>query len=144
MTRPPPPQATSSQDYLSDAGPRLADLCTACGACFVACPMVDVIGLRGTDAGAVTDGLRLLARGEAGPDEAVKWAGACAKSGLCIAACPQRDAGLDAMLLVRIARQRAINDTHQLGAKGDPLAFPRVKVFARLQLTDEEQKRWLE
>ena len=144
MTRPPPAQAPSSEAFLRDAGPRLADLCTACGACFAACPMVDVIGLRGADAGAVTAGLRMLARGEAGPDETVKWAGACAKSGLCIAACPQRESGLDAMLLVRIARQRAINDTRQLGAKGDPLAFPRVKTFARLQLTDEEQKRWLE
>lgn len=105
--------------------------------------MVDVIGLRGADKVTVTSGLRDLARGLAGPDDTVRWAGACAKSGLCVAACPEQDKGLDAMLLVRIARQHAINVTAQLKPKGDPAAFPRVKVFARLQLTDEEQKKWL-
>ena len=51
--------------------------------------------------------------------------------------------GLDAMLLVRIAKQRALNETKQLAAKHDPTAFPRVKTFARLQLTNEELDRWL-
>ena len=52
-------------------------------------------------------------------------------------------AGLDAMLLVRIARQRAINDTRQLPARQDPAYFPRIKTFARLQLSDEELETWL-
>ena len=47
------------------------------------------------------------------------------------------------MLLVRIARQRAINDTKQVSIKPDPALFPRVKIFARLQLTDEELGKWL-
>ncbi|MBS0244352.1 MAG: hypothetical protein JSS20_19450, partial [Proteobacteria bacterium] len=62
---------------------------------------------------------------------------------LCVSACPERDKGLDAMLLVRIARQQAINTTGQLPAKHDGQAFPRVKTFARLQLTDEELDAWL-
>ena len=40
-------------------------------------------------------------------------------------------------------KQRALNDTRQLTAKHDPTAFPRVKTFARLQLTNEELDRWL-
>ncbi len=92
---------------------------------------------------AVTEGLRQLARGEAASPEAIAWVGACARSGLCVAACPESDKGLDAMLLVRIAKQRALNDTKQLAAKNDPTAFPRVKTFARLQLTNEELDRWL-
>lgn len=143
MTQPQAPSAATSEAFLAEAGPRLADLCTACGACFTACPMVDAIGLRGADAMAVTRGIQALARGEPGTGEAVTWAGACAKSGLCVSACPERGKGLDAMLLVRIARQNAINRTGQLKGKADPAAFPRVKVFARLQLTDEEQKKWL-
>ena len=99
--------------------------------------------LDGANAAAVTNGLRRLARGEKGPDEAVAWAGACARSGLCVSACPERDKGLDAMLLIRIAKQNALNQTGQLVAKHDPQAFPRVKTFARLQLTDEELNRWL-
>jgi ferredoxin len=102
-----------------------------------------VPSLANADAAAVTDGLRRLARGEPGPAETVAWAGACARSGLCVAACPEREQGLDAMLLVRIAKQRAINDTSQLEGKRDTYAFPRVKTFARLQLTDEELKTWL-
>lgn len=105
--------------------------------------MVDTIGLGSADQAQVTDGLRMLARGEAAGEETVRWVGACAKSGLCIAACPESENGLNAMLLVRIARQHALNVTGQLKAKGDAAAFPRVKVFARLQLTDEEQKKWL-
>ena len=51
--------------------------------------------------------------------------------------------GLDAMLLVRIAKQRALNETRQLPVKQDPTYFPRIKAFARLQLTDEELAKWL-
>jgi Fe-S oxidoreductase len=118
-------------------------LCTACGACFNACPMVDHIGLRGADPQATTDGLRRLARGESAPQDTVAWVGACTRSGQCVDACPERSAGLDAMLLVRIAKQRALNDTHQLAAKHDPTLFPRVKTYARLQLSDEELDTWL-
>jgi Fe-S oxidoreductase len=143
MTKLQAAQADTTEAFLAEAGPRLAELCTACGACFAACPMVDHVGLRGADAKAVTGWLRRLAVGEAAPADTVAWVGACAKSGLCVAACPERSAGLDAMLLVRIARQRAINATHQLPAKQDPTLFPRVKIFARLQLSEEEQAKWL-
>ena len=143
MTKLPPARAISTEAFLAEAGPRLAALCTACGACFKACPMVDHIGLRGRNAAAATDGLRRLARGETGSQETVAWVGACSKSGQCVAACPERSRGLDAMLLVRIARQRAINDTRQIPAKQDPGMFPRIKTFARLQLSDEELAKWM-
>ena len=143
MTRLGHPSAATTEAFLAEAGPRLADLCTACGACFAACPMAAHIGLGDADPRAVTAGLALLARGAAGPTETVTWAGACAKSGLCRDACPEQGRGLDAMLLVRIARQKAITTTKQLAAKNDPTAFPRVKTFARMQLSDEELDKWL-
>ena len=105
--------------------------------------MVDHIGLRAADGKSATDGLRRLAMGEAAPAQTIAWVGACTKSGLCVAACPEKDAGLDAMLLVRIAKQRALNATRQLPAKQDPTAFPRVKTYARLQLSDEELAKWM-
>ena len=55
MQKLPAQAAASMQAFLQDAGPRLAQLCTACGACFEACPMVDVVGLRTSDPRAVTD-----------------------------------------------------------------------------------------
>ena len=139
-------QATRSdttEAFLAGRGPELAALCTACGACFNACPIVDQIGLRGSDPVSTTDGLRRLANGETATEETVAWANACAKSGVCVTACPERFAGLDAMLLVRIARQNALNVTRQLPPKQDPTYFPRVKAFARLQLSDEELDSWL-
>ena len=135
-------RADTTEEFLAKAGPELAALCTACGACFNVCPMVDHLGLRGAGHEATTDGLRKLARGEAGPQDTVSWVGSCTKSGLCVSACPQRSAGLDAMLLVRIAKQRALNDTRQLPVKQDPTYFPRIKTFARLQLSDEELAEW--
>jgi Fe-S oxidoreductase len=143
MTRLQPQHAPSTEAFLAKAGPALADLCTACGACFDACPMVDHIGLRGADDKSATAGLRQLANGEAAPADTIAWITACTRSGLCVGACPQRDEGLDAMLLVRVARQRAINETRQIRAKQDPTLFPRVKIFARLQLSDEELAQWM-
>jgi Fe-S oxidoreductase len=143
MTDLPMARTATTEEFLAQAGPELAALCTACGACFNACPMVDHIGLRGADPQATTDGLRRLARGESAPQDTVAWVGACTRSGQCVDACPERSAGLDAMLLVRIAKQRALNDTHQLAAKHDPTLFPRVKTYARLQLSDEELDTWL-
>ena len=105
--------------------------------------MAEHVGLGDAGAEAVTQGLRELANGRSGPVETVKWVGACAKSGLCVDVCPEKERGLDAMLLVRIARQQALVATKQLAAKRDPTAFPRVKTFARLQLTDEELETWL-
>ena len=143
MTKLEPARAVTTQAFLSERGPELAALCTACGACFEACPMPDHIGLRAGDAKSITHGLRRLARGETAPADTLAWVKACAKSGVCVSACPQKAAGLDAMLLVRIAKQRALNDTHQIPTKHDPTLFPRVKIFARLQLTDEELDTWL-
>ncbi len=143
MTKLPTARAETTGAFLAKAGPELAALCTACGACFNACPMVDHVGLRGSDPQAVTNGLRQLATGAAAPADTISWVGACTKSGLCVAACPEGSAGLNAMLLVRIAKQRALNDTRQLPAKQDPTMFPRVKIFARLQLSDEELAKWL-
>ena len=143
MTKLQAARAETTEGFLARAGPELAALCTACGACFNVCPMVDHVGLRGFDPKSATDSLRGLARGEAGNAETLAWVGACTKSGLCVEACPERSAGLDAMLLVRIAKQRALNDTQQLPAKQDPTYFPRLKIFARLQLSDEELDKWL-
>jgi ferredoxin len=143
MTKLQTQRAATTEAFLAEAGPRLAALCTACGACFAACPTVDHIGLRTADAKAVTSGLARLAKGEAAPADTLAWVGACTRSGQCVSACPEKDKGLNAMLLVRIAKQRAINDTRQLKPKQDQALFPRVKIFARLQLSDEELAKWM-
>ena len=104
--------------------------------------MAEHVGLGSADAATVTQGLRDLATGVAAASETIRWVGACAKSGLCVDACPEKANGLDAMLLVRVAKQRALVETKQLSAKRDLTTFPRVKTFARLQLTDKELDEW--
>jgi Fe-S oxidoreductase len=139
----PAASAETTATFLANAGPALAALCTACGACFNACPMAEHVGLRDADPASVTDGLRRLARDQAASADTISWVNACAKSGLCVASCPEKSKGLDAMLLVRIAKQRALNETHQIPAKQDPTYFPRLKTYAQLQLSDEELAAWL-
>ena len=139
----PAASAETTETFLANAGPALAALCTACGACFNACPMAEHVGLREADPASVTDGLRRLARAQAASADTISWVNACAKSGLCVASCPEKSKGLDAMLLVRIAKQRALNETHQIPAKQDPTYFPRIKTYAQLQLSDEELSAWL-
>ena len=112
-------RSDTSEAFLAEVGPELATLCTACGACFDACPMVDHVNLRGSDSRAATDGLRRLAKGETASAATIEWVGACAKSGLCIASCPERSSGLDAMLWLG-SKQRALNETRQLPVKQDP------------------------
>jgi ferredoxin len=143
MSKLQPARSNTSEAFLAQVGLELAALCTACGTCFDTCPTVDQIGLRASDSRAAADGLRRLTKGETASAETVAWVAACAKSGLCVTACPERSLGLDAMLLVRIAKQHALNDTQQLSGKHDPTYFPRIKTFARLQLTDEELAKWL-
>jgi ferredoxin len=143
MTKLQAARAETTAAFLAESGPELSALCTACGACFNACPMVDYLSLRGSDPMSVTEGLRSLGRGESAPADTISWVGACTKSGQCVAACPESSAGLDAMLFIRIARQRALNDTWQLPIKQDPTYFPRLKIFAKLQLSEKELTDWL-
>ena len=101
--------------------------CTACDECAKVCP-TGAIQTASPRSGMKTVSLSYAA---------------CIQCRECVAACPERSAGLDAMLLVRIAKRRALNDTHQLPAKQDPTMFPRIKIFARLQLSDEELAKWM-
>ena len=59
-------RAATTEAFLAEAGPRLAALCTACGACFAACPMPDHVGIREADARAVDRGLRATREGRGG------------------------------------------------------------------------------
>jgi ferredoxin len=59
--------------------------------------MAEHVGLRDADPASVTDGLRRLARAEAASVDTISWVNACAKSGLCVASCPKKSKGLDAI-----------------------------------------------
>ena len=140
----PPGAASRHAARLRDQSAALAEACTACGACYRICPTVAQIPPL-TNAGpeTVMQGIRDLLRGGAGNDAAIAFAGACCRSGLCTAACPEQ---IDAAFLMRLASLRvrgALGDAPRVTTKEDPAWSARVKAFARLTMTEEEQAKWL-
>jgi Fe-S oxidoreductase len=130
---------------IAEEGARLAEACTACGACVTACPMTGFApGVDAADPGVVAAGMRAVLRGEAEvAPEAIAWIGACTRSGRCTPACPE---GLDVALMMRFASMRArgaLGEAPRVATKPDPGWSSRVKAFARVALTEEEQARWL-
>jgi len=129
--------------HIRENSVRLAQACTACGACYQACPTAPHIpALAGADPAAVMAGIRDLLRDGEGTQQAIAFAGACCKSGICTQACPEK---LDAAFLMRLAnlRVRGALGTPRVPTKDDPGWSARVKAFARLTMTEEEQAKWL-
>ena len=130
--------------FIRDNSARLADACTACGACFRVCPMVArTATLADAAPDAVMAGIRDILRDGPGTAQAVAFAGACTRSALCTGACPEK---LDAAFLMRLASMRvrgALGDTPRVPTKDDPGWSARVKAFARLTMSEEEQAKWL-
>jgi len=121
----------------------LAGACTACGACYRACPTVaQVPALADAGAETVMTGIRDLLQDGAGNAAAVTFAAACCRSAQCTGACPEK---LDAAFMMRLANLRvrgALGDA-RVATKDDPGWSARVKAFARLTMTEEEQAKWL-
>lgn len=136
---------TSLAERITQEGARLAEACTACGACVTACPMTPYAkGVDAADPAMVAGGMRavLLDEGDVAP-EAVAWISACTRSAQCNAACPET---LDVALMLRFATMRArgaVGEAPRYATKPDPAWSSRVKAFARVTLTEEEQSRWL-
>lgn len=129
---------------IAGEGARLAGACTACGACVRACPMTGLApGVEEAAPDSVAAGMRAVLRGEEGSPEAIAWIAACTRSAQCTPACPER---LDVALMMRFASMRArgaIGEPARVATRADPGWSARVKAFARLTLTEEEQARWL-
>ena len=87
-------------------------------------------------------GIRDLLRDGPGNDAAVAFAAACCRSGVCTDACPEK---LDAAFMMRLANLhvRGVTGAPRVPTKDDPGWSARVKAFARLTMTEEEQAKWL-
>jgi len=131
---------------IAEEGARLAAACTACGGCVTACPMTPFApGVDAAEPGQVAGGMRavLLGEGAAAAPEAIAWVAACTRSAQCNAACPER---LDVALMLRFASMRlrgAVGEAPRQAPKPDPGWSSRVKAFARVSLSEQEQAEWL-
>jgi Fe-S oxidoreductase len=134
----------SHADRIRAESARLAAACTACGACVTACPMTPyAAGVIEAGPEAVAAGLREVLQGGPGSPAALAWIAACTRSGQCSAACPEQ---LDAAFMLRLAQWRAkgaLGEPPRIPVKEDTQLPARVKAFARLTMTEEEQARWL-
>lgn len=119
---------------------RILSDCTRCGACVSACPMLPFApAAQAAAPEAVVAGVLDLLSGGAGTEAARAWTLACTRSASCDAACPH---GVQPMLMQRLAKWRG-SETGALPHRDARDAMARVKAFARLTLTAEEQARWL-
>jgi ferredoxin len=130
--------------HIRDNSARLAAACTACGECYRACPMVArTPALSNATPEAVMAGIRDILLDGTGTPDAIAFAGACARSGECTPACPEK---LDAAFLMRLASLRVrgtLGDAPRVKTPHDPRWSARVKAFARLTMNDEERAEWL-
>ena len=83
-------------------------------------------------------GVLALMRGGEGDAASRGWVAACTRSAVCIPACPE---AVDPMLMLRLAKFSAHENGH-IPARDVPDAMARVKAFARLTFTGDEQRDW--
>ncbi len=136
------PGLAQVQRILSESA-RLAALCTACGECVKACPMPAFALLPAAEPAIVAAGMRAVLSGAPASPEGLAFVAACTRSGQCNAACPER---LDVAFMLRLAGMRAKGATGEaplVAVKSDPGWASRVKAFARMTMTEEEQSKWL-
>ncbi len=131
-------------DHIRTEGARWAALCTACGACVQACPMLPYApAAAAAEPGFVAAGMRDVLVGGPGSPASLAWIAACTRSGLCTPACPER---LDAGMMLRLATWRAkgaLNEPARIPVHEDTQLAAKTKAFARLTLTEEECATWL-
>jgi len=122
---------------------RILSACTQCGKCFEVCPMTRYgRAATGADGKKVVAGVLAVLRGQPGTPEALDWISVCARSGVCVPACPDK---VDPRMMMRLARMTASGGrghAKQIELSDDPDYFNRVRAFAKLNLSDEELKDW--
>ena len=101
-------------------------------------------GVPEADPAQTVRGVLDLLRGGASSPDALSWIAACSRSAVCTDACGEE--GIDPAFMMRLAKMRAsgaLGDPSLIPVKEDTQFSPRVKAFARLTMTAEEQAEWL-
>ena len=134
------------KDFQAKEVERILSACTRCGKCFEVCPMTKYSKALGEserpDGRQVVPGVLAVLRGEPGTPAALGWIAVCMRSGVCVPACPDN---VDPRMMMRLARMTALGGRgkpKQIEVKEDPDYFDRIRAFARMQLNDDELKKW--
>jgi heterodisulfide reductase subunit D len=122
----------------------MLDACTACGACFTACPITEAAGVGDADPEMITSGILDIIRQGSGPEASRKWASSCILSGECIKAC---EYGVNPRFLLAVARVSLAKaakepaEQRRAGVESFHKTSQEVKFLSRLQLTDKALER---
>ena len=133
---------TRLKEFQASEVERILGACTRCGKCYEACPMTPYSKAPATDSKAVVEGVLSVLRGQPGTAEALGWIAVCMRSGVCVPACPDN---VDPKMMMRLARMTALGgrgQPAQIKAPEDRDYFDRIRAFGKLQLTEEEYKKW--
>jgi Fe-S oxidoreductase len=110
--------------------------CTACGDCFSICPIVSLTPLQGASPEAVVAGVLDVLRGRPAPAEAVAWAEACTRCGLCIELCPERVNPRKMLALCEGLAHEAAGS--QAGSQFFRLMSQNIRLLSGLQLSRQQ------
>ena len=133
---------TRLKEFQASEVERILGACTRCGKCYEACPMAPYSKAPATDSKAVVEGVLSVLRGQPGTAEALGWIAVCMRSGVCVPACPDN---VDPKMMMRLARMTALGgrgQPAQIKAPEDRDYFDRIRAFGKLQLSEEEYKKW--
>ncbi len=117
----------------------IVDSCTACGACFEACPMTGPAGISGEAGDRAAEGIIGLLSGGQTSETSVRWAEVCSGSGACIPACPEGINPRFMMSLARLAlnRRAPAEEQARLGQKSYATMTKSVRALSQIQLSPE-------
>jgi len=140
-----PQLAHGVRDYVERERQRILDTCTKCGKCSEVCPMTPYNDRKGPASSQelAAGVVRLLATGST-DEAALGWVKACIRSGCCVPACPEN---VNPKLMMRLAKMIAtggLGGPKHIPVKEDRDYYARIRAFARLQLSDQEYKEWME
>lgn len=121
----------------------ILDVCTTCGKCAEACPMIAPAGLAEADPKTLVAGVLQVLEGERGSDEAARWLEACSSSGVCVSACSY---GVDPMFMMEMGRvsmlqQRGVKQVQADATRSFQKMAKSVRYLSRLFLKPEVFER---
>jgi Fe-S oxidoreductase len=121
----------------------ILDVCTTCGKCAEACPMIAPAGLGEVDPKALVAGVLQGLEGEPGSAESARWLEACSSSGVCVSACSY---GVDPIFMMEMGRvsmlqQRGVKQVQADATRAFQKMAKSVRYLSRLFLKPEVFER---
>jgi heterodisulfide reductase subunit D len=139
--------AIGREQYLEAVTARIKtevlDVCTTCGKCAEACPMILPAGLAAADPKSLVTGVLAILAEDQGSPEAARWLEACSSSGVCVSACTY---GVDPMFMMEMGRvsmlqQRGIKQVQENATRAFQSMAKSVRYLSRLFLEPDVFER---